>query len=176
MKKLLLLSFIAIFFCLNLSSLSAKEKTKTCTGKNPEKESVINSVKKAVEFFKENGFDVLCAEINNPKSDLNKPNYMFLYNLNRICIAIGNHQDRIGKNFSKEKDKKGCPFVKKFTEKAKKNKPGWISYYWPEKNSKKHSYVVRIQDPKTNKIYALGSGYIEKPKSCKLPKRKSKTN
>lgn len=170
MKKLFLYFIALTLFCLTTANLTAKKYHKC-----PEKRSVENSVKKAVEFFKANGADVTFVEINNPKSELNNPNYIFVYDLDSNCIAIGQHQDRIGKNFSKEKDRKGVYFVNKMAYKAKKNKPGWIHYRWL--GSKKNSYVVRIQDPKTNKIYVLGSGYMikeKKDKSAKVCKLKDK--
>ena len=79
--------------------------------------------------------------------------YVFIYNLNGVCVAHGAIPALIGKNLMDMKDQDGRYFFKEMVAIAKGPGSGWVNYKWPDPLTKK------IQD-KSAYIEKLGGNYF----------------
>jgi cytochrome c len=108
-------------------------------------------VEKAIAYYKANGKDKAFAAINEPKGQFTKKDlYVFVFDLNTVCLAHGANKALIGKNLKELKDSKGRQFMSEMTEGAKTKGKGWVDYHWTNPVSKKieakSSYYVRDGD------------------------------
>jgi cytochrome c len=108
-------------------------------------------VKKAITYYKANGKDKAFAEINNPKGMfVSKDLYVFVFDLNVVCLAHGANKGLIGKNLSELKDSTGKQFMKEMIDGAKAKGTGSVDYNWTNPVSKKiegkRSYYVKEGD------------------------------
>jgi len=86
-------------------------------------------VGKAILHYKENGKEQAFAEINNPSGIfVNRDLYIFVYNLNGICVAHGRDIQKIGRNEIDVKDPNGVCFVRDRIEMARTVGKGWQYY------------------------------------------------
>ena len=154
MKKSLLFVFIILSFLLLTIVYFIFKNTNT----SQRKKDTINFVNKSIELCKEKGFQKTFDAINNDKEKYIQGDlYLFVYDFDGNCIAIGKYQDMIGKNFIEIKDDNGKYFIKEFIETVK-NGTGWVKYIW--KGARKESYIVKIEDKETGKTYIIGSGFL----------------
>jgi cytochrome c len=106
---------------------------------------------KAIAYYKANGKDKAFAAINDHKGQFVKKDlYIFVSDLNAVCIAHGANKALIGKNFYEIKDTKGTQFMKEITDGAKSKGKGWVDYTWTNPTTKKieakSSYYQREGD------------------------------
>ena len=122
-----------------------------------QKEDNVQFVKEAVKHFKkheaQDSFALFSYKLG---SFVKEDSYIFVYDYDGDCIAIGKYQERIGDNFIDAKDENDKYFIKALIEKAKSG-GGWVEYIW--KKAKKMSYVKEIEDKKAGKKYVIGSGF-----------------
>ncbi|MCK5632140.1 cache domain-containing protein [bacterium] len=111
-------------------------------------------VDKATNYLKKNSiaksFNAFSYDQNFMKGEL----YLFVYDFDGVCNAIGKYQEILWKNLYDYQDSYGVFIVRSLIEKAKKG-GGWIVYEW--KNATKMSYVTQVK--KDGKTYAVGCGF-----------------
>jgi signal transduction histidine kinase len=86
--------------------------------------------------------------------------YLFVFDITGNCLAHGQDQHMIWKNFWNLKDVYNTPIVQMFTQKAQSG-GGWITYQW--RGATKSSYVKEFV--KEGKAYVVGAGYYPHSKS-----------
>lgn len=114
-------------------------------------EEAVAMVQKARAVLKKEGKDKLIAEVNNPAGQfVKKDMYVFIHNLDGLCVAHGGNPKLVGKNLIDLKDATGYEMVKKFVEVAKDKNKGWVEYKWMNKASKevekKSTYLEKDGD------------------------------
>ncbi|RFP15890.1 MULTISPECIES: cache domain-containing protein [unclassified Duganella] len=120
-------------------------------------DEAVAMVKKAVAYLKANGKDKAFAEFNNPGGQFVDRNlYIFVYDMNGTCVAIGNNPRMIGKVLIDLRDPDGVFQVRRFIEVANTSGHGWVDYKWPNPVSKvmeaKSSYVEKADE------FVIGAG------------------
>jgi cytochrome c len=128
MKKILM----AIIICLLTTGfVYAAEK-----GTAKEAQDLVG---KAIAYYKDNGKDKAFAAINEPKGQFSNKNdlYVFVFDLNGVCLAHGANKALIGKNLMELKDTTGKQFMKKIIDGAKIKGKGWEDYHWTNPTNKK---------------------------------------
>jgi len=108
-------------------------------------------VGKAIAYYKDNGKDKAFAAINDPKGQFVKKDlYIYVSDLNSVCVAHGVNKTLIGKNFYEIKDSNGKQFMKEIADGAKSKGKGWVDYKWTNPQTKKieakSSYYQREGD------------------------------
>ena len=117
-------------------------------GTAPEAEAM---VKKAIALIKADGKEKAFTEVNNPKGKLvDRDLYIFIYDLQGVCVAHGFNQKMIGKDLAGMKDKDDKSYVKERIEIAKTAGKGWQDYKFTDPVSKKieqkSAYIERLDD------------------------------
>lgn len=94
----------------------------------------------------------------------NKRHYLFIYDLNGICLFHPVDRELVGKDLINLKDANGKPVVREMTDIGRRPEPnasGWIFYLWEERAGLtptwKLSYIRKAIGP-DGEIYLLGSG------------------
>jgi signal transduction histidine kinase len=99
-------------------------------------------VKQAVAFAKANGKEALLKEVNNANGRFHVKSgeelYIFVYDMEGLCLGMGFQTQAIGTNRSKLKDPDGKVIFVEFTNAIKATGSGWADYRFP--------------NPKTGKI------------------------
>jgi polar amino acid transport system substrate-binding protein len=113
-------------------------------------------VDSGIAYIKEHGAKKAYAEFNNPNGKFKQGElYLFVYDFNGTCLADGATIGRVGKNFYTELDKYGTPVTRLKIALAKTG-AGFLSYYWPDPNTKevhiKTSYIKKENNT------AIGAG------------------
>jgi signal transduction histidine kinase len=107
-------------------------------------------VKEAIAFAKKSGKDALIKETNMGTGRFHVKSgddlYIFIYNTEGICLAIGFQSNLVGANRIGLKDPDGKFFLKEMIETAKTKGSGWVDYKYP--------------NPKTNQVQDKTS-YVE---------------
>lgn len=94
-------------------------------------------VEKAVAFTKANGKDKAFAEFTNQKGQFVKGDlYIFVVDLNGVCLAHGGNEKLVGKDVIGLKDSDGKFFIKDVVEGAKAKGSGWSDYRWTNPTTK----------------------------------------
>jgi signal transduction histidine kinase len=129
------------------------------------KESIdlIRFVEDAAMFFSEKGKDAFqeFSEENSKWFSANR--YIFIYDLEGICIFHPVEKDLEGQNLIDFRDINGKPVIKFIISiVTRPDKPyGWVHYLWATPGeifpSWKNAYVMRVKSPE-GKAYAIGSG------------------
>jgi len=113
-----------------------------------------NLVKKATDFLEKNNeaksFNAFTYSDDFVRGEL----YIFVYNLDGVCLAIGKHRDLLWQNLYDRRDSYGTYIIRNILEKAKKG-GGWVTYGW--QNAIKVSYVQQVK--KGGKTYVVGCGF-----------------
>jgi signal transduction histidine kinase len=124
-----------------------------------EKQSAVDLVNKAIEYYKSNGKDKAFAEISVPKGQFTKENgelYVFVYDMTGTVVAHGQNPQEIGLNKLQAKDKNGKFYVRERIDLAKTKGEGWQDYMFKEpktgKSAPKTSYIKKVDD------YIFGCG------------------
>jgi cytochrome c len=130
---------------LNLGAAGTKDEAQTM-------------VKKAIEYYKANGKTKAFAEISNKKGQFVKDDlYVFVYDMNGVCVAHGFNDKQIGKNLIEVKDPDGKFYVKDRIALAKGTGSGWQDYKYTNpttfKVESKTAYIEKID----NYIFGCGA-------------------
>ncbi len=114
------------------------------TGGTPEEAKAM--AEKAAALVAEKGEAAFEAIKTGPEFH-DKDLYVFVYNPEGTCLAIGSKPELIGKNLIALRDPKGFEFIKAIVS---TKEPHWIDYSWhnPATNmvNDKSSYVINVQD------------------------------
>ena len=120
---------VAVLMCLALPLAAQQEKAKAL-------------VKEAIAFSKKNGKDALVKETNQAAGRFHVQSgdelYIFIYDLQGLCIGMGYQSAAIGTNRWNIKDPDGKMILQEFVATVKAKGSGWVEYKFP--------------NPKTNKI------------------------
>ena len=93
------------------------------------KDDAKSMVQKAIAFYKANGKDKAFAAISDKKGQfVNGDLYVFVYDMNGVCVAHGFNNKQIGKNLLDAKDPDGKFYVKERIALAKSAGSGWQDY------------------------------------------------
>lgn len=121
-------------------------------------------VTRAVSALATQGQTAVFAQINDKKGPFTQGEfYIFVYDLDGICLAHGQQVEKIGKPLIALTDINGLPYIQTFTRIAKSEKgQGWTEYVMKNpvtsKPQKKMSFIMRVP----GKSYYMGCGtYIE---------------
>lgn len=115
-------------------------------------------VKTAVNYFYTEGPQMTFSMMTGQSASfIHGDIYTFAYDLRGQCYADGQNSSFVGQNLIDLQDSRGKYIVKEMVDLAKKEKKGWLSYHW--RNELKKTYVERVVDPKTKKVYLIGAGY-----------------
>jgi signal transduction histidine kinase len=95
-------------------------------------------VAKAVAYYKANGKDKTFAAISDPKGQFVKKDlYVFVFDMNTVCLAHGANKALVGKNLKELKDSNGKQFMNQMTQDAQTKGKGWVDYNWTNPTTKK---------------------------------------
>lgn len=90
--------------------------------------------KRAVALIKASGKDKAFADIANPASTSfhDRDLYVFVYDLNGVCVAHGTNPKMVGKNLRDMRDRDGKYIIRGFIDVATSAAgSGWVEYQWP---------------------------------------------
>ena len=110
-------------------------------------------VKEAVAFAKKNGKDALLKETNQGQGRFHVKGgdelYIFIYDMQGVCQAIGFQSQMVGVNRWGLKDPDGVFIVQEMVHVAKTKGSGWVDYRYPNPKSgkieQKTSYVENLE-------------------------------
>lgn len=126
--------------CLSLPLLAQQEKAKAL-------------VKEAVAFAKKHGKEALLKEVNQGSGRFHVKDgddlYVFIYDMQGVCQAIGFQSQMVGVNRWSLKDPDGRLFLQDMIGVAKTRGSGWVDYKYPNPKSgkveDKSSYVEYLE-------------------------------
>lgn len=117
---------------------------------------VMALIYKGIKFFNENeSLDFILNNFCHNKDFRYAELYLFMYDMNGVCLATGRFKEQIWQNMRNARDKFSVLYVRQMIEKAKQG-GGWIFYEW--KNGIKVAYVTKVS--KNGKDYVLSCGYF----------------
>jgi len=98
-------------------------------------------VKEAIAFARKQGKEKLLEATNLPNGQFHIKKgddlYLFIYNLQGLCLAHGSKIQLVGLSRYDAKDPDGKYYVREFIQIAKTKGSGWTSYKYPDpKNGK----------------------------------------
>ena len=153
---------LILFFCfIRLNTICAQD-TRSVYQFN-ETRDLIEFVEQASQHFAENDSKAF-LDFGIPGSKWFKgPRYIFVYDLEGLCVFHPVQKEFIGQNVMHLKDMNGKPIIQFIIEIASdENKgEGWVHYLWADMGeffpAWKSAYIKRVVTP-DGKTYALGSG------------------
>lgn len=123
-----------------------------CAAQGTAAEAVAMS-KRAVALIKASGKDRAFADIANPANTSfhDRDLYVFVYDLNGVCVAHGTNPKMVGKNLRDMRDRDGKYIIRAFIDVATSaTGSGWVEYQWPNPTTDavepKAGYVERAGD------------------------------
>jgi signal transduction histidine kinase len=119
------------------------------------RKEVIDLVTRAIKELETQPLDIACNRFSHTKQFIHGDLYIFLFNIDGVCLAHGDDGYLIWQNLINLKDWVGTPVVQQIIKKAQTG-GGWVTYGW--NNSTKVAYVQMVQ--KEGKSYIIGSGYF----------------
>lgn len=128
-----------------------------------ETKDLITFVHDAAELFSLKGKEAFRDFGNRDGKWRSDSKYIFVYDLQGLCIFHPVISELVGQNLYEHKDLNGKPTVKFMISIASNAKRpyGWVHYLWAEPGeifpSWKHAYIVGAKGP-DGKTYAIGSG------------------
>lgn len=111
-------------------------------------------VEKAATYMKKNDLATAFNAFTYGNEFIKGELYVFVYDMEGTCLAIGAQRDMLWQNFYDYKDSFGSYVVRSIIETANKG-GGWLVYEW--RNTTKVSYVFPVE--KDGKKYVLGCGF-----------------
>ena len=95
-------------------------------------------VHRAVAYLKKAGKEKAFAAFSDASGQFRyRDLYVMVYDLNGVCLAHGAKKERIGRDFSGERDADGRLFVQERIELARRAGRGWQAYKFQNPVSKK---------------------------------------
>jgi len=141
-------------------STAAKEEPYDIEGK---KKAVVKLVKDAAALMKEKPLYQALREFNHGKDFKRGELYVFVNDLNGICLANGRDENAIWNNEYDLKDERGT-FIFQEMLKAGKQDSGWITYYW--RHATKISYIVKVTVK--GEDFLIGAGFYPHSKEASV--------
>jgi len=111
-------------------------------------------VQKGIAYLKEHDEPTALNAFTYHKDFIQGELYLFVFNLEGVCLAHGNQRELLWQNLYDYQDSYGTYVIRSIIQKAKKG-GGWAVYEW--KNATKVSSVSLVK--KGNKSYIIGSGF-----------------
>jgi signal transduction histidine kinase len=153
------------FIILILSSCGSSSKPQSDLNQYQFKETrdLVSFVNEAAALFSAKGKDAFIEFGKKGGKWFSDKRYIFIYDLDGVCIFHPVLKESVGKNLLDLKDMNGKPIGKfiQFIASNAKNPYGWIHYLWAEPGeifpSWKNAYVMGVRGP-DGKTYAIGSG------------------
>jgi len=122
------------------------------------KDEAVAMVKRAQAMFAKAGADATFKAVSDKSTAEfhDRDLYVFVYDMDGVCVAHGARPALIGKNLYDLKDQDGKYLIRAMIEIAKASGSGWFNYKWPNpinnKIEDKTSYVEKMGD------YMVGVG------------------
>jgi len=122
------------------------------------KDEAVAMVKRTQAMFAKAGAEATFKAVSDKSTPEfhDRDLYVFIYDMNGICVAHGARPALIGKNLYDLKDQDGKYLIREMVEIAKTTGSGWFNYKWPNpinnKIEDKTSYVEKMGD------YMVGVG------------------
>lgn len=144
MKRLLKALTVGLLVCAFYGPASAADRGSA--------EEAVAMVNKAATYLKENGKDKAFAEFSNTgnKQFHDRDLYIYVYDMNGICVSHGNNPKMVGKDLLDMKDNNGKAIIRGFIDVANTKGKGWVDYKWPNPVTKavesKSGYVEKVGD------------------------------
>lgn len=123
------------------------------------RKSVISLVEKGIQYLQTHPENVAMSAFTFNKEFLDGEVYLFVYNVDGICLSQGSSVQYVWENHLDLKDTFGVYLVRGIIEKARAG-GGWVTYQW--RNATKISYVKEVV--KDGKSYIIGAGYYPQSK------------
>lgn len=163
MKKMLIVSIVALFVCSSLCS----------AGENATKEECIEMCQKASKLIEDEGLDSALSKMNDSKGPFVwKNSYMFCIDDKKAKMLAHPFFPRrlIGQDFIENVDLRGKRFFRDFIKIANAQGQGWSKYvFWDAKNGAakfKHTYLLKLE----SKNIILGAGILEDKMDVAIPR------
>lgn len=118
------------------------------------RKAVVALVEKGAEYLKTHPENEAMSAFTFNKEFIDGEIYLFVYNLDGVCLAQGLQEYYIWDNQWDLKDSFGNYIVRIIIESAKSG-GGWVTYQW--RNSTKITYVQQVV--KDGQVYVIGAGY-----------------
>jgi signal transduction histidine kinase len=119
---------VPALICLAMPLVAQQEKAKTL-------------VKEAIAFGKKNGKEALVKEVNMATGRFHVQSgddmYVFIYDMQGLCIGMGYQSQAIGTNRWTLKDPDGKFILQEFVKTVKTSGSGWVDYKFPNPKSGK---------------------------------------
>jgi len=109
-------------------------------------------VKRAQQMFTEAGVEATFKAVDDKSNPVfhDRDLYVFIYDLQGVCVSHGARPALIGKNLISLKDQNGVYIIQEMIALAKGPGNGWVDYKWPNpitnKIEDKASYVEKMGD------------------------------
>jgi signal transduction histidine kinase len=132
-----------------------------------DRKRAVDLVRSGFRFMKANGLTLAVETINDKRDDQFQYGdlYLEVYTPKGICVAHGNNQDLVGKDFWDVQDQDGKFFVREMIKKAS-DQSGWVDY--KTRNLFKSAYVEKISLGADSYIIVCGLYPISKRESTIL--------
>lgn len=132
-----------------------------------DRKRAIDLVRLGFKFIKSNGLTLAVETINDKRDDQFQYGdlYLEVYTPKGICVAHGNNQDLVGKDFWDVQDQDGKFFVREMIKKAL-DQSGWVDY--KIRNLFKSAYVEKVSLGADSYIIVCGLYPISKRESTIL--------
>lgn len=132
-----------------------------------DRKRAVDLVRLGFKFMKINGLTLAIETINDKRDDQFQYGdlYLEVYSPKGICLAHGNNQDLVGKDFWDVVDQDGKFYVREMVKKAL-NQSGWVDY--KIRNLFKSAYVERVNLGTDSYIIVCGLYPISKRESTIL--------
>ncbi len=111
-------------------------------------------VEKAAAYLKKNDLPTAFNAFTYSNDFIKGELYVFAYDMDGTCLAIGAQRDMLWQNMYDYKDSFGSYVVRSIIDTANKG-GGWLVYEW--RNTTKVSYIFPVE--KDGRKYALGCGF-----------------
>lgn len=115
-------------------------------------DEAVAMVRKAIAYMNEHGKEKAFAAFadQSNKDFHDRDLYIFVYDMNGVCVSHGNNPRMVSKDLLQMKDHDGKYLIKEFVEVAKTKGKGWVDYKWPNPVSKsvelKSGYIEKVGD------------------------------
>lgn len=132
-----------------------------------DRKRAVDLVRLGFKFMKANGLTLAAETINDKRDDQFQYGdlYLEIYTPKGICVAHGNNQDLVGKDFWEVQDQDGKFFVREMIKKAL-DQSGWVDY--KTRNLFKSAYVEKVSLGSDSYIIVCGLYPISKRESTIL--------
>lgn len=145
-----------VCFAVALGLLFALSAQPVLAGNSPAEAEAM--VKKAIDYYKNNGKEKTIAAMSDPKGEFIKGElYAFMFDFDVNCLAHPANPKLMGKNLADLKDAEGKTFMMEMGKMAKAG-GGWVDYKWTNPETKKIQDKSSYALPITGENVFIGCG------------------